>query len=90
MTQHSANGPDPDSSTRIVPLRQPKAWRAEFVINSDTIMPSFQHRSERIRRGYSTSTSSLLSLFRSLARRHFESCAKLFALAAMGLFFLAN
>ena len=48
ITQHSTNGPELDNSIRIVPPRSSKAWRAEFVINSDTIMPSLQQRSERI------------------------------------------
>jgi hypothetical protein len=58
-TQQMIEGPDSDSSARILPLRSTNAWRAAFSTSSDTIMPSRQHRAASISTGFSTSTSSI-------------------------------
>ena len=47
VTRHSMMDVDGMSSTRIKPAPlSRKAWRAEFVMSSETISPSRQQRSE--------------------------------------------
>ena len=73
---------DGRSSTRIRPPLSPKAWRAEFVMSSDTISPSRQQRSASIWNGRSTSKSLIpftLSLEPQIAR---QSCRR-YAAASM-------
>ena len=76
VTRHSMIVADGRSSTRIRPPLSRKAWRAEFVMSSDMMSPSRQHRSESIWNVRSTSNSLMpfaSSFAEQIAR---QSCRK--------------